>query len=46
MATSIRRTFLRIWAPIFKSLSPMVPQFAVANCVWRKPIRRSASSRT
>jgi hypothetical protein len=28
MATLIRRTLLRTWAPIFKSLSRMVPQVA------------------
>jgi hypothetical protein len=35
-----------LWAPIFKSLSRVVPQVALANRVWRRPIRRSASSRT
>jgi hypothetical protein len=33
-------------APIFKSLSRMVPQVAVATWVRLSPIRRSASSRT
>jgi hypothetical protein len=42
----IRRTLIRTWAPIFSSLTRMVPQVAVANWVWRRPIRHSASSRT
>ena len=46
MAILIRRTLRRTWAPIFKSLSRMVPQVAAANWVCRRPIRRSASSRT
>jgi hypothetical protein len=34
------------WAPIFNSLSRIVPQVAVANWVWRRPIRRKAASST
>ena len=31
MATLIRRTLLRTWAPIFRSLSRIVPQVALAK---------------
>ena len=46
MAILIRRTLRRTWAPIFKSLSRIVPQVAVANWVRRSPMRRKASIRT
>ena len=46
MATLMRRTLVRTWAPILRSLSRMAPQVATASWVWRKPMRRSASSST
>ncbi len=33
IASLIRRTLMRTWAPIFSSLRRMVPQVASANCV-------------
>lgn len=46
MATLIRRTLRFTSAPIFNSLSMIVPQLARANLVPAKPIRRSAHSST
>ena len=46
MASLIRRQLIRTSAPIFRRRSRMVPLVAAANWVWRRPIRRSAQSRT
>ena len=39
MAILMRRTLTRTRAPIFNSLSRIVPQVAAANWVWRRAIR-------
>lgn len=41
-----RRALIFTDAPIFKNFSRIVPQVAAANCVWARPIRRSAHKRT
>jgi len=46
MATLMRRTERRTWAPIFRSARRSVPQVASANWVWARPMRRRAQSRT
>ena len=46
IATLIRRTLIRTWAPILNSARRSVPAAASANWVWRRPIRRSAASST
>ena len=46
MASLMRRTDRRTWAPILSSARRSVPQVASANWVWRRPMRRSAQSRT
>ena len=46
MATVTRRTLSLTKAPIFSSLSRIVPQVARANWVNGKPIRRNALSKT
>src|SRR5450755_3736272 len=46
MAIRTRRTEMRISAPIFRSLSLMVPQVASAKTVLARPMRRNAQIRT
>jgi hypothetical protein len=46
IATLIRRTLTRTWAPILRRLSRIVPQVAAANWLCRSPIQRRVSSRT
>jgi hypothetical protein len=43
MAILMRRTETVTRAPIFKSFRRMVPQVAVSNSVWLRPIRRRVS---
>ncbi len=45
MANLIRRTEMRTSAPIFNSLSRMVPQVASVNLVSARAMRRNAQSR-